>query len=191
MIKSEVTIALSNESILVRQAKTDPAAFAAIYDHYFDRVYKYVRFRISDPHEADDLTSEIFERVLSRLDTYRPDRGVFAAWLFAIARNQINYSLRKKRWQRLFPVDFLIDKASRELDPGDSYNINETNKALLEAVGRLRRREQELIALKFASGLTNRAIARITGLEAGNVGVILHRAIKQLRADLEKQGIEP
>lgn len=181
--------ALTDELSLVAQARADPAAFAEIYDFYFDRVYNYVRFRVSNAQEADDLTAEIFERVLTKLDTYQPERGPFNAWLFAIARNHVNYSLRRRPWQRLFSFDLLFNKASEESRPGEVVAQAEVQQQLLAAVSRLGKREQELIALKFTSGLTNRVIADLTGLQAGNVGVILHRAVKRLRSDLEKRGI--
>jgi DNA-directed RNA polymerase specialized sigma24 family protein len=66
---------------------------------------------------------------------------------------------------------------------------NETRAELLAAVPRLEDRERDLIALKFAAGLTNRRIAEITGLSESNVGVILYRAVRRLRAELNaKEG---
>ncbi len=96
---------LPNELALVARATAEPAAFAAIYDHYFPRVYNYVRYRVSDAETADDLTAQVFERALVNIGRYRPKRGPFAAWLFAIARNAVSDYLRAQRRRRWLSLE--------------------------------------------------------------------------------------
>jgi len=175
---------LPNELALVARATAEPAAFAAIYDHYFPRVYNYVRYRVGDAETADDLTAQVFERALVNIGRYRPERGPFAAWLFAIARNAVSDCLRAQRRRRWLSLEVLHDRASAEPQPEEVAIRNETHAELLAAVARLSDRERDLIALKFAAGLTNRRIAKLTGLSESNVGVILYRAMRRLRAEL-------
>ena len=175
---------LPNELALVARATAEPAAFAAIYDHYFPRVYNYVRYRVGDAETADDLTTQVFERALTHIGRYRPERAPFAAWLFAIARNAVSDHLRAQRRRRWLSLEVLRDRASRDPQPEEIAIRNETRDELLAAVARLSERERDLIGLKFAAGLTNRRIAEITGLSESNVGVILYRAVRRLRAEL-------
>lgn len=175
---------LPNERALVAQAVAEPAAFAAIYDHYFPRVYNYARYRVGDAQTADDLTAQVFERVLAKIGEYRPERRPFAAWLFAIARNAMNDHLRAQRRQPWLSLEAVRDRASATPSPEVIVERDESRSELLEAVARLSERERELIALKFAAGLTNRTIADLTGLSEGNVGVVLYRAMRRLRAVL-------
>jgi RNA polymerase sigma-70 factor (ECF subfamily) len=175
---------LPNERALVAQAVAEPAAFAAIYDHYFPRVYNYARYRVGDAQTADDVTAHIFERVLRRLGEYRPERRPFAAWLFAIARNAVNDHLRAQRRHPWLSLDALRDRASAAPPPEEVVERDEGRSALLAAVARLSERERELVALKFAAGLTNRDMAALAGLSEANVGVILYRAVRRLRAEL-------
>lgn len=175
---------LPNEQALVACATAEPAAFAAIYDHYFPRVYNYVRYRVGDAEMADDLTAQVFERALVSIGRYRPERGPFAAWLFAIARNAVSDCLRAQRRRRWLSLEVLRDRASTEPQPEEVAIRDETRAELLAAVARLSDRERDLIALKFAAGLTNRRIAKLTGLSESNVGVILYRAMRRLRAEL-------
>jgi len=91
---------LKNENQLLLQATIDPEAFAKIYDYYFTRVYNYVRSRVNRSSMADDLTSQIFERVLFKLDKFHPERGSFRTWLFTIAHNIITDYLRNQEKQR-------------------------------------------------------------------------------------------
>ena len=78
----------------------------------------------------------------------------------------------------------LRDRASTEPQPEEVAIRDETRAELLAAVARMSDRERDLIALKFAAGLTNRRIAKLTGLNESNVGVILYRAMRRLRAEL-------
>ena len=176
---------LTNELILVDQAKADPEAFAAIYDIYFARIYNYARYRVLDPLTADDLTSEIFEKVLVKLHTYQSERGPFSAWLFTISRNTVNYHLRKQKIRQWVSLENFRNQASREPKPDEQFTKDETQRELLGVISRLSEQERELIALKFNGGLTNRTISEITGLKENNVAVILHRVIKRIRAQLE------
>lgn len=175
---------LPNEATLVAQAAAEPAAFAAIYDHYFKRIYNYVRYRVADAATADDLAAQIFERVLVNLERYRPDRAPFAGWLFAIARNAVNDHLRAQQRHRWLSLEALRGRSSPEPTPEAAVVHDETRAELLAAVARLSSRERDLIALKFAAGLTNRRIAQLTGLSQSNVGVILYRTVRRLRAEL-------
>lgn len=185
---SVIAAALPNETILVARAAAEPAAFAALYDHYFPRVYNYVRYRVGSREIADDLVAEVFERVLSRIGTYQPDRAPFAAWLFAIAHNVVNDHLRAQRRRRWLSLDALREWASGQPQPEEATIHNETRTELLSALGCLDERERDLIALKFAAGLTNRRIAELVNLSESNVGVILYRAVRRLRVELGAEG---
>jgi RNA polymerase sigma-70 factor (TIGR02952 family) len=179
-----IAAVLPNELALVARAVAEPTAFAAIYDHYFPRVYNYVIYRVGKPETADDLTAQIFERVLASIRRYRPERAPFGAWLFAIARNVVIDYLRAQRRRQWLSLDVLRQQPAHEPQPEEVVVLDETRAELLAAVARLSQRERDLIALKFAAGLTNRQIARLAGLSESNVGVILYRAVRRLRAEL-------
>ena len=176
-----------DERALVAGALADPAAFAAVYDHYFPRIYSYIRYRVPDAATADDLTAGVFERVLTSLDRYNPEQAPFAAWLFTIARNVVTDHLRALGRHRWLSLDVLRGQASLAPAPDDLALAGEERTLLLHALARLSDRERDLLALKFVAELTNRRIAALTGLSESNVGVILYRAIGRLRADLQRE----
>jgi RNA polymerase sigma-70 factor (ECF subfamily) len=182
---SQAFVSLANEPVLIARAKDDPTAFAAIYDFYFARIYNYARYRVLDPVAADDLTSEIFETVLTKLHTYRLERGPFSAWLFTISRNIVNQNLRKQKIRQFLSLEHIRHLTSREPNLDERVIQHETHNQLLSAVGQLSEREREIIALKFTSGLTNRAISSMTGLKESHVAVILHRAVQRIRAQMD------
>jgi RNA polymerase sigma-70 factor (ECF subfamily) len=121
------------------------------------------------------------------LGRYRPERAPFAGWLFAVARNAVNDHLRAQRRRRWLSLEALRGRASPEPPLEAAVIDDETRADLLTAVARLSGRERDLIALKFAAGLTNRRIAQLTGLSESNVGVILYRTVRRLRAKLSSE----
>lgn len=172
---------MANETDLAARAADEAAAFAAIYDHYFPRVYNYVRYRVRDLDLTDELTSLIFERALTRISTFQPEKAPFGAWLFAIARHAIQDHFRAERRRRWLSLDFFVEHPSPGVLPEEAADQADTIQRMLNAVSQLDAREQDLIALKFTSRLDNVQIARITGLSESNVGVILYRALRRLR----------
>lgn len=181
---------LLNEQELVARATSKPAAFTAIYNHYFPRVYNYARYRVRDAGAADEITAQVFERALVKIESYRPERAPFAAWLFGIARNTVNQYLRSQRRRRWISLDLLFNRYSDDSSLEDTLILSESHTELMAAVARLSDRERDIIALKFAAGLTNRRIATLTGLGESNVSVILYRSIRRLRNELSSREVD-
>ncbi len=179
---------MANETDLAARALMESTNFTPIYDHYFPKVYNYVRYRVGDRDVADDLTSLIFERIFTRIDTYQPDRAPLSAWIFAVARHAIDDHFRLQKRRRWFSLDLFVDQPSPAPMPEEVAARSDTCQQLLDAIRRLNPREQDLISLKFSSGLENVEIARITGLTESNVGVILYRALRHLRTLLVQEG---
>ena len=178
---------LPNEHELVARAVSKPAAFAALYDHYFPRVYNYARYRVGEAGTADEIAARVFEQALAKIGSYQPERAPFSAWLFGIARNTVNQHLRAKRRRRWISLDLLYDRRSGDPDPEEALVQNEMYRELIDALGGLSDRERDILALKFASGMTNRRIAKLTGLGESNVSVILFRTIRKLRDELRSR----
>lgn len=175
---------ISNELVHIQNAKGEPAAFAPLYDHYFPKVYSYLLYQVQDPHLADDLAAQVFERALARLRQYQPERGAFSTWLFAIARNRLKKHWRRQSLRRWVSLDAIHNQ------PVDIPNLEEIAAhheqlaQLMPLIKTLSDRERNILALKFGAGLSNRRIAEITGLTANHVGVLLYRTLKKLREAL-------
>ena len=179
---------LPGEPALVRQAQVDPAAFADLYDHYFPRIWNYVRYRVDSSAVTDDLTSGIFERALDKLHTYDPAKAPFPAWLFAIARNGITDHYRSRQRRRWLSLDVLRERSDDAPGPPELTEADEARQELLEAVAGLGERERDVLGLKFGARMGNRRIAEMTWLSDSNVGVIIYRAVGKLRDRLAAKG---
>ena len=159
--------------------------FIALYDELFPRIYTYVRYRCNDLTMADDLTASIFEKALNYLDTYQSSIAPFGAWVFGIARNEINKYLRDLSTQKSLDIEAIRDHPDQKPTPEEALIERESYHELFSAMVVLDNRERDLLGLKFASRFTNRQISEITGLSESNVGVIVYRAIHKLRMELK------
>ena len=159
-----------------------PVDWNALYADELPRVYNFFRYRVYDHQVAQDLTATTFEKAWRSRDRYRRDRSGFSTWLFTIAHNVAVDYYRRRRTDDLLIADVLSEAAP--LDEAQQHR--DDVQQLKRLLAPLPPRERELIALKYGAGLTNRAIAHVTGLSETNVGTILHRLVKQLRTQWEQ-----
>ena len=156
----------------------------ALYADTMPRVYNFFRYRVGDGPVAEDLTATTFERAWRARTRYRREKAAFSTWLFTIARNIATDHFRRQR------PTVPLDAISAQTD-GPSVEEKVQHWDELERLGallaRLPARERELVSLKYGAGLTNRSVARLTGLSESNVGTILHRVVRRLRAQWEKE----
>ncbi len=158
-----------------------------LFREYHPRVYAYVRYRIPDVAEAEDLTSDILERALTYLASFDARKGAFSTWLFRIAHNTwVNHV---KRHQRRNPhhVDLgagIDNLAANEPTPEQSMLHKEEIAQMLTCLGTLPSRQQEILSLRFAGRLTNREIARVLDMNERTVSVTILRALRKLRQQL-------
>ncbi len=184
-MEKALTMSLSKELCLQVEAHSYADIFADIFDRYYNRIYKYMRYRLNSIEEAEDLSSQVFEQIMQKIETYHPERAPFEVWLFTIAQNTVNaYYRRRKRW-KWSPLESIRNLPSERPNPEAVAVHSEDQKRLLAALTSLDERERNIIAMKFAGGLKNREIAELMGLSESNTGVILYRSLHQLREILK------
>ncbi len=160
--------------------------FVAFYDTYMPQVHRYVRYRVSDTATAEDLTSSVFEKAL-RAWPKRRKRQADAAWVFRIARNVVTSHYRRRGRRHEIALDDLHYEPTMDQHPEDTVIRSQRWAKIHKCLAQLSAREQDIIALRFGTGLTNRAIAPIVGIKENHVAVILHRAMRKLHAMLDKE----
>ncbi|HEX2291921.1 MAG TPA: sigma-70 family RNA polymerase sigma factor [Gaiellaceae bacterium] len=146
------------------------------------RVYAYAAYRLGDGPDAEDVTSETFERALRYRKSYDPRKGEPVAWLLGIAKRCIDGS-----WQK-------TEYATEDLDAVDTRDLEEETVRRLtisRAVAVLDERDRELIALRYGADLTARQIAELLGARTNAIEVALHRALGRLRGILGVDEDEP
>jgi RNA polymerase sigma factor (sigma-70 family) len=143
------------------------------------RIYSYVAYRVGDGPDAEDVTSEVFERALRYRKSYDPARGEPLAWLIGIARRCIDDAVTRPRAE----LGEHQDVTSAEDLEGDALQ----RLTVAAAVEGLDERSRDLIALRFGADLSARQIGEILGLKTNAVEVALHRTLARLRPELESR----
>ncbi len=154
-------------------------SFESLYRKTFPRVYGYVASLVRDRAAAEDVTAQVFERAYRRRRSFRASRGTHEAWLFGIARNAALDELRRRKRRVALEAEPADD--SLAVTPEDQAELALRRETVRAALAGLSGHERDLVALKFAGGLSNAEIARVLGTSESNVGTRLHRTIEKLR----------
>ena len=146
------------------------------------RVYAYVAYRIGDGPDAEDVTSDTFERALRYADSFDASKGEPVAWLIGIARRCIaEWSTR----ELVVPADAIETSTDGDLEDDVVRRLT-----VAAAVSRLDERDRELVALRYGADLTTRQIGELLGARTNTVEVALHRALARLRTALEETPVD-
>lgn len=169
-------------------ARSTAEAFAVFYDEYLPKILRYFSYKVPDMHQAEDLASTVFEKALTKFQSYTAEKAALSTWVFRIARNTLIDHYRANQRRKTVSLEVTQTEPPDGHTPEQELIENEESRLLRQCVSRLSAREQEVISLKFGGDLNNRQIAGLTGLSDSNVGVILYRAIRKLRADFQEAG---
>jgi RNA polymerase sigma-70 factor, ECF subfamily len=182
-----------DERALVARARSDPAAFGALYRAYVDRIYAFAYRRTWTREAAEDVTAATFERALRHLERFDVDGAGFGPWLFRIAANELVDHYRREGRTR-------SDRGQRGLhvlaghaveDDVDTIEREDEVRDMIEALGTLRPRYQRALTLRYLSGLSADEAATAMGCSKPVLAVTLHRALGALRRAVEPDSPEP
>lgn len=154
----------------------------AIYKKHHDNVYRKIYKKIQHKEIAEDLTSQVFLKVVKFHSQYDESKGSIAAWINRIAENTvIDYYRTSKRDKELLNFEDYEDQLASEYDWFKRYEKNMLIQALGGAFEKLKIQERDMLILKYFKCRTNKEIARIYGLNESTVSTQLFRVIKKLR----------
>jgi len=157
--------------------------FARLYEQYLPKIFQYVCYRVGDKELAQDLTSVIFEKAMTKFDSYDTKKASFATWVYTIAHHTLIDHYRSRSRANVYQQQSMLEITVNYSSPEEEVTHQEDIKKLRACLTHLKDSEREIITMKFSSEMTNREIARMLGLSESNVGVILCRAVRKLRDD--------
>ncbi|MFW0859109.1 MAG: sigma-70 family RNA polymerase sigma factor [Dehalococcoidia bacterium] len=173
------------QDIVHRAQRGDKEALAQLYETHFDKVYRYVRLRIGNRTEAEDVTQQVFLKAVGFISTFKWKGIPFAAWLFRIAHNEVADHWRKESKQGTVPLNESLTRANSSA--GNPHLVAEHQsdiEQLMTATKRLTKAQREVISLRFASELSIAQVASVMGKSQGAVKALQHSAIVALREAL-------
>jgi len=155
--------------------------FAGLYEQYMPGVYRYINYRVSNVHLAEDLTSAVFEKALAGFKRFQSDRASFFTWLMSIARHIVIDHYRRMSRRKNMPLEEASEILSDNASPEQEAVKREELQRLRFCLSGLSQQEQEIISCKFGAEMNNRQVAGMLSLSESNVGTILFRAVRKLR----------
>ncbi len=170
------------ERATVDRARTgDQQALADLYDWYMPRVYKYVMARVGNPAEAEDLTEEVFLKMLGAISGFRWREVPFSSWIFRIAHNCIATHYRRSAQRGGATSELSEDMVDSRPDLALAVAERITIEEVRRASALLPDAQREVIALRFAVGLSIAETAKALGKREGNIKALQHKAVAKLQ----------
>jgi RNA polymerase sigma-70 factor (ECF subfamily) len=169
-----------------RAQKGDRDALEELYLIHFDRIYSYLHVSVGNRHDAEDLTTQTFLKMLESIGKFRWQSAPFSAWLFRIAHNlAMDHFRASRRWQpeEDVPEPEPDESTSAEADALQSIG----RKSMMELIEDLSPEQQQVLTLKFLFNFANAEAATILGKTEGAIKSLQHRALASLQKQIEKK----
>ena len=161
----------------------DRDALEELYLIHFDRIYSYLHVSVGNRHDAEDLTTQTFLRMLESIQRFKFGTAPFSAWLFRIAHNlAMDHFRATKRWQPEEEVPEPEPDESTSAEAGALEAIG--RKSMLELIEDLSPEQQQVLTLKFVFNFANAEAATILGKTEGAIKSLQHRALASLQKQL-------
>jgi RNA polymerase sigma-70 factor, ECF subfamily len=172
---------LLDEEVWVRRAQRGEAgALTYLFEANFDRVYRYAFVRLQDHAEAEDVTQQVFERMLESIGRYEPRGALFASWLFRIAHNLVvDYVRRARSGERAV----VLAQASMVAEDPERQALARLEGAdVRRLLGQLNDSQRQVLELRFAAQLNVAETADAMQRSVDAVKSLQYSALKALRA---------
>lgn len=165
--------------LVARAQRGDRAALEDLYLLHFDRVYSYLHMSVGNSHDAEDLTTQTFMKMLEAIRRFEWRSVPFSAWLLRIAHNlAMDHFRAHRRWQPEEEVPESADGEECSAEEQALASLGETR--VLTLIERLAPEQRQVLMLKFVYRFSNGEVASILGKTEGAVKSLQHRALASL-----------
>jgi RNA polymerase sigma-70 factor, ECF subfamily len=165
--------------LVARAQRGDRAALEDLYLLHFDRVYSYLHMSVGNRHDAEDLTTQTFMKMLEAIRRFEWRSVPFSAWLLRIAHNlAMDHFRAHRRWQPEEEVPESADGEECSAEEQALASLGETR--VLTLIERLAPEQRQVLTLKFVYRFSNGEVASILGKTEGAVKSLQHRALASL-----------
>jgi RNA polymerase sigma-70 factor, ECF subfamily len=170
-------------ALVERAQKGDRGALEELYLIHFDRIYSYLHVSVGNRHDAEDLTTQTFLKMLEAIGRFRFQSAPFSAWLFRIAHNlAMDHFRAARRWQ---PEEEVPEQPGEEEPSAEAQALQSIGRqSMLELIDDLSPEQQQVLTLKFVFNFPNADVATILGKTEGAVKSLQHRALVSLQKQI-------
>jgi len=178
---------LVDDRELLRRARSlDESALSTIFDTYYQPLYRHIYYHVRHRETAEDLTAEVFARMLAQLAKGQGPQKHLKAWLYRVALNLIVDESRRRVYRNHEPLD--EGAASSEQGVEAQVQTSLLQREAWNALDELTIKQRAVIVSRFVGGLENKEIARILRMSVGAVKALQHRGLAAMRRYLERTG---
>jgi RNA polymerase sigma-70 factor (ECF subfamily) len=176
------------DEIFSRARRMDMFALGQIHDAFYPEIYRYVRYRLSDEQVCEDISAEVFLRLIDALHRQRGPSHNLRGWLYGTASNLVNDYLRERYRRKVENLDDGFESQFvDERSPESSWEISAQKQAVREALQELTQDQQHVLALRFSEGRSIEETAQIIGKTITAVKALQFRALASLRRLLDER----
>lgn len=178
---------LDEMKLLHRARSLDQEALAEVHNRYYDAIYRYIAFRVNDVPTAEDLTSEVFLRLLNALRDKSAPQNTLRGWLYGVASHVLKEHYRRKKRDSFTQLHDDMPTSEQSLDHQvDAILQNENLQAVMSG---LTEEQQNVLALRFGFGMPIQEVASTMGKSEGSVKMLQARAISAISQRIMLQGV--
>jgi RNA polymerase sigma-70 factor, ECF subfamily len=173
--------------LVARAQEGDREALEELYLLHFDRIYSYLHMSVGNRHDAEDLTTQTFLKMLESIKRFRWQSAPFSAWLFRIAHNlAMDHFRASRRWQ----PEEEVPEPPGESEPSAELAAFQSigRQSMLELIEDLSQDQKQVLTLKFVFNLPNGEVATILGKTEGAIKSLQHRALVSLQKQISDSG---
>jgi RNA polymerase sigma-70 factor (ECF subfamily) len=169
---------VNDAALRKRAAALEPEALSEIYDQYSGKIYSYIYHRTGDSRVAEDLTGDVFVRMLEAVRSDRAWTTSLQGWLYRIAHNLVvdHFRRQSKRDGPELDARWMASE-----DPTNSFEGLFSSHQLRIAMRFLTEEQRQVIVLKFGEGLSNAEVAEVMGKTEGAIKALQHRGLEAMR----------
>jgi RNA polymerase sigma-70 factor, ECF subfamily len=172
--------------LVARGQQGDRDALEELYLIHFDRIYSYLHVSVGNRHDAEDLTTQTFLKMLEKIGSFKWQSAPFSAWLFRIAHNlAMDHFRSRRRWQPEEEVPEPVGDAEPSAELKAMQTIG--RESMLKLIDRLSPEQQQVLTLKFVFNLPNAEVAAILDKTEGAIKSLQHRALVSLQKQIARQ----
>jgi len=178
---------LSSPELIALAQRGNEEAIGALYDAHCQAIFRYFKARLGDQQTAEDLTGEVFRRMLTGMPQYRAMDLPFRAWLFRIAHNLLIDHYRRESGHEVVPLKEAENVSADEIDPASVVEQKLTMEAAHHALSDLEPSQRDVLALRFLSELSLKETAFAMGRTEDAIKALQRRGLAALRLSLAVQ----
>lgn len=175
---------------MFRKTPSLPTSFEAVYDAHVDAIYRYTFHCVGNRYEAEDLTAQTFYKALKNFWRFRWTGVPISSWLFRIATNEVHSYYRQTEKTKAHSEEESENLPSLDDSVEKKRQRNAVFLSLSRCMEHLKPQDRSLLVLRFLEKKTYAELEQVTGKRVSSLKMRVHRALKQLQVEMEKQGVD-